>query len=107
MDRFLVLPIAKPTGDALLAVTRQIAAKIVTPLGLPLPDETVLTVLARRNPRRIARVLRLALGFAAAEGRDVLASADVTAADALASAEVTRVPIGFTPPRTEGEAGRE
>lgn len=107
LQRFLVVPIAAPTGDALIAVTRQIAAKIVTPLGLPLPSDTVLAALAKRNQRRIGRVLRLALGFAAAEGRKVIEPADISAADALASREAGPAQIGFMRPRMEGEANRE
>ncbi|WP_336814390.1 AAA family ATPase [Bosea sp. MMO-172] len=104
-DRFLIIPIAAPTGDALIAVTRQIATKILTPLGLPMPSDDILVVLARRNPRRIGRVLRLALGFAAAEGREVLESADISAADALASREASPTPIGFMRPSREREVG--
>jgi len=107
LDRFLVIPVAAPTGDALLAVTRQIAAKVIIPLGLPIPDDAVLAVLARRNPRRIARVLRLALGFAASEGRKVLELADIRAADALASREASPAQIGFMRPTTKGESDRE
>lgn len=107
LDRFLVVPVATPTGQALLAVTRQIAAKVTTPLGLPMPCDHVLAVLARRNPRRIERVLRLALGYAAAEGREILAPADIAAADALASKEVTPAPIGFMRPGKAAEQGRE
>lgn len=106
-DRFLVVPIAAPTGDALIAVTRQIAVKIVRPLGLPMPDDTVLAVLARRNPRRIGRVLRLALGFAAAEGRNIVEPADISAADDLASRQACPAPIGFMWPRLEAEGSRE
>lgn len=106
-DRFLIVPVVAPSGADLLAITRQIAAKIITPLGLPMPDDTVLAALTRRNPRRIARVLRLALGFAAAQGREALGAADVTAANALASAEANRTPIGFMRPRKEAEADRE
>ncbi len=98
-DRFLIIPIAAPAGDTLIAVTRQIAAKIVTPLGLPMPSDDILVGLARRNPRRIARVLRLALGFAAAEGRKALATSDISAADALASREAGPSQIGFMRPR--------
>lgn len=107
LDRFLVVPIAAPTGDALLAVTRQIAAKVLTPLGLPMPSDDILSVLARRNPRRIGRVLRLALGFAAAEGRTILEPADIGAANALASREVSHASIGFMRPRLEAEGSRE
>jgi ATP-dependent Lon protease len=106
-DRFLIVRIVAPTGADLLALTQQIAAKIITPLGLPMPGDTVLAALARHHPRRIARVLRLALGFAAAQGRDVLVPADVTAADALASAQASRASIGFIRPRKETEAERE
>lgn len=106
-DRFLTIAVVAPTGADLLALTRQIAAKVLTPLGLPMPGDTVLAALARHNPRRIARVLRLALGFAAAQGRDVLVPADVTAADALASAQAARASIGFIRPRRETEADRE
>ncbi len=107
LDRFLVISLTAPMGDALLAVTRQIAAKVITPLGLPMPDDHVLAVLAKRNSRRIARVLRLALGFAAAEGRETLAPADVTAADALASRGQSPTPIGFMRPGKTTEEGRE
>lgn len=107
LDRFLVVPIAAPTSDALLAMTRQIAAKILVPLGLPTPDEEVLAVLAKRNPRRIGSVLRLALGFAAAEGRKVLEPADISAADVLASREARLVPIRFMRPSREREASEK
>jgi hypothetical protein len=102
LDRFLIVPIAAPVGDALLGVTRQIAAKIVTPLGLPMPGDAVLAVLARRNPRRIGRVLHLALGFAAAQGRKVLEPADIRAADTLASREASPAQIGFMRPKADG-----
>lgn len=106
-DRFLIIPIAPPTGDALVAVTRQIATKIVLPLGLPMPSDDTLAVLARRNPRRIGRVLRLALGFAAAEGRTILEPADIGAADAIASREGSPARIGFMRPKAEGKTDRE
>lgn len=106
-DRFLIIPIAAPAGDALIAVTRQIATKILTPLRLPMLDDTLLAVLARRNPRRIGRVLRLALGFAAAEGRKVLLPSDIHAADTLASREAGPARIGFMRPKAEGQTDRE
>lgn len=106
-DRFLIVRIVAPTGADLLALTRQIAAKIVTPLGLPMPGDTVMATLARHHPRRMARVLRLALGFAAAEGRDVLVPTDVAAADAIASAQAARASIGFIRSGKESEAERE
>jgi ATP-dependent Lon protease len=106
-DRFLIVAVVAPTGADLVALTRQIAAKVITPLGLPMPGDTALAALARHNPRRIARVLRLALGFAAAQGRDVLVPADVVAADGIASAQAARASIGFIRPRKETEADRE
>ena len=106
-DRFLIVWIVAPTGADLLALTRQIAVKVITPLGLPMPGDTVVAALARHKPRRIARVLRLALGFAAAQGRDVLVPADVTAADAIASAQAARASIGFIRPKKETEPDRE
>ncbi|WP_348626274.1 AAA family ATPase, partial [Methylobacterium sp. CCH7-A2] len=106
-DRFLIVRIVAPTGADLLALTQQIAAKVITPLGLPMPGDTVIVALARHHPRRIARVLRLALGFAAAQGRDMLVPADVAAADALASAQAARASIGFIRPRMKTEAERE
>lgn len=106
-DRFLIAPIASPNGDALIAVTRKIAVKIVRPLGLPMPDDTVLAVLARHNPRRIGRVLRLALGFAAADGRKALLPTDIRAADALASREGSPAQIGFIRPKAKGKTDRE
>lgn len=106
-DRFLIVAVVAPTGADLVALTRQIAAKVITPLGLPMPGDTALAALARHNPRRIARVLRLALGFAAAQGRDVLVPADVVAADGIASAQAARASIGFIRPRKETEAERE
>lgn len=105
LDRFLIVSVAAPSGDALLAVTRQIAAKIITPLGLPMPDDAVLALLAKCNPRRIGRVLRLALGFAAAAGRERLAPADVIAADALATRESTQAQIGFLWSAKKAEKG--
>lgn len=106
LDRFLVISLTAPMGDALLAVTRQIAAKVITPLGLPMPDDAVLAALAKRNPRRIGRVLRLALGFAAANGRKLVRSADVAAAEALASMQQSSAPIGFMRPGKTTEEGR-
>ncbi len=106
-DRFLIVAVIAPTGADLVALTRQIAANVITPLGLPMPGDTVMAALARHNPRRIARVLRLALGFAAAEGRDVLVPADVVATYAIASAQAARASIGFIRPRKETEADRE
>lgn len=105
-DRFLTVAVVAPTGSDLLALTQQIAAKVLTPLELPMPSDTVLAALARHNPRRIARVLRLALGFAAAQGRDVLVPTDVAAADAIASAQAARASIGFISLRKETEAER-
>ncbi|ODT27310.1 MAG: hypothetical protein ABS54_06140 [Hyphomicrobium sp. SCN 65-11] len=106
IDRLLVVSIAPPDRDDLIAIARQIAAKIIEPLApaVAMPEEAVLARLARGNPRGIARIVRLALGFAAADGREDLAIADVDAAAALAASEPERLPMGFVMPMRKAEA---
>lgn len=105
-DRLLVIEIVPPKGDELIAVTRQIVAKIIEPLApaVAMPGDAILARLARGNPRGIARIVRLALGFAAAEGRETLSFADVDTARVLAASEPTRVPMGFVTPMRQVEA---
>ena len=47
------------------------------------PDEALLSALAEKNPRRAVRIIDLAMGFAAQEGRQSLTPADIAAAAAL------------------------
>lgn len=96
-DRLVMVEIAAPSGDDLLAITRLIvraaldeARGVITP-----PGDEVIVRLARANPRRITRVARLALGYAAAAGRRHLTVADVEAADRLAVGAAKPEPIGF------------
>lgn len=96
-DRLVMFEITAPSGEDLLAITRLIvrsaleeARGVITP-----PSDEVISRLARANPRRITRVARLALGYAAAAGRRHLTVADVEAADRLAAGAAKAEPIGF------------
>lgn len=96
-DRLVTFEIAAPSGDDLLTITRLIvraaleeARGVITP-----PGDEVIARLARSNPRRITRVARLALGYAAGAGRRLLTVADVEAADRLAAGAAKAEPIGF------------
>lgn len=96
-DRLVMFEIAAPSSDDLLAITRLIvraaleeARGVISP-----PSDEVIIRLARANPRRITRVARLALGYAAAAGRRHLTVADVEAADRLAAGAAKAEPIGF------------
>ena len=100
IDRLLVFTVAPPTGEQLMAVTRLICAAAVAELrnAFLAPDNDVLARLARANPRRIARIVRLAFAYAAAAGRDHIVIADVDAAEALAGGPAARTAIGFLTP---------
>lgn len=63
----------------------------------PPPDDAVIVRLARSHPRRITRLVPLALGFAAAEGRCHLSIADIEAAGRIAASHSSKNPIGFAP----------
>lgn len=96
-DRLVMFEIAAPSGDDLLAITRLIVrAALEEARGvITLPGDEVIARLARANPRRITRVARLALGYAAAAGRRQLTVADVEATDRLAAGAAKAEPIGF------------
>jgi len=96
-DRLLTFDIKPPTGEALFIVTRRIAMIAVAETNglMGIPADAVIQRLARAHPRRIARVVRLALGYAACAGRDHLTVADVDAADGLANPVGMAKPIGF------------
>jgi len=96
-DRLISFEIPAPKGDDLLVITRLIvraaleeARGVISP-----PSDEVIARLARANPRRVTRVARLALGYAAAAGRRHLTVADVDAADSLARPITQAAPIGF------------
>lgn len=97
IDRLTVFTIARPRDEQLLAIAGLIAADIVAELrgGVAMPTDHVLRRAARYNPRRIGKLLRLAFGFAAADGRDALIIADVVAAEGLAAGSDQPRPIGF------------
>lgn len=96
-DRLLAFDINPPTGEALFSVTRRIAMIAVAETNglMGIPADAIIQRLARAHPRRIARIVRLALGYAACAGRDHLTVDDVDAADGLASPAVMAKPIGF------------
>jgi ATP-dependent Lon protease len=100
IDRLLVFTVAPPTGEQLMAVTQLICAAAVADLrnAVLAPADDVLKRLARANPRRIARIVRLAFAYAATAGRDHIVIADVDAAEALAGGPAARTPIGFLTP---------
>jgi Cdc6-like AAA superfamily ATPase len=96
-DRLITFDIAPPTSEALLRMTRRIAMIAVAETNglMGVPDDAVIQRLARANPRRITRVVRLALGYAAAAGRDHLTVADVEAADRLGRPTGNAQAMGF------------
>lgn len=97
MDRVLAFHIAPPSGDALVAIARNIVADVVDALrgGVELPAEAILCRLARTNPRGIKKVAKLAYGFAAAAGRDRMSLADIEAAEAVATGNSRPAQFGF------------
>jgi ATP-dependent Lon protease len=107
IDRLTVFTITPPRDEALLAVTGLIAANIVAELrgGVAMPSDAVLRRAARHNPRRLGKLLRLAFGFAAADGRDALTITDIIAAETLVAGAAQARPIGFLAAR--GERDRE
>ncbi len=97
MDRVLAFHIAPPSGDALVAIARNIVGDVVNSLrgGVALPDEVTIRRLARTNPRGIKKIAKLAYGFAAAAGRGRMALADIEAAEAVAAGASKPARIGF------------
>lgn len=96
-DRLVMFDIPVPTGGDLLAITRLIASAALDEArgAIEPPDDKVIARLARANPRRISRIVRLALGYAAAAGRRNLTVGDVDAADGLAAEAHRKEAIGF------------
>ncbi|WP_089174473.1 AAA family ATPase [Bosea sp. AS-1] len=107
-DRFLIVTITPPDGAMLRAIAGRIAAEIIAAHGdaFAQPDEAVLARLAGTNPRGTRRLVTLALGFAAQDGRRHLTVADVTAAEAITDKQGAREPIGFIRPKRRGEGKR-
>lgn len=110
VDRLTIFAIPSLVGASLLGVTRLIAEDLIGELrgGVAMPADDVLRRAARHNPRRLGKLLRLAFGFAASQGRDVLTLDDIQAAEALAVGAVQSRPIGFIHPVAERhDRGRE
>lgn len=107
-DRFLIVKVAMPDGEMLLAIAGSIATEIVAAYGgaFARPDEAVIASLASTNPRGIRRLVTLALGFAAQAGRHHLTVDDVADADAIVGKQGAREPIGFIRPNPKDERGR-
>lgn len=97
VDRFLVFSIAKPAASQLLTIARRIVRDELARHGgtFALPDDAAIARLAHSHPRRITRLVPLALAFAAAAGRSYLTVADIDAAQQITAAEPLTRPIGF------------
>ena len=79
LSRMLVLAIPSPDRDQVLAIIDNIYATIRDRYGdqfAATMSDAVRDLLARYTPRRVKRAIAIALGFAAAEGRDRLCVED-------------------------------
>ena len=108
-DRFLIVTVASPDSAMLRAIAGRIAAEIIAAHGdaFAQPDDAVAVRLASTHPRGIRRLVTLALGFAAADGRRHLTVADVAAAAAIPGTGSARRPIGFIRPAKKGQETSE
>ena len=84
-DRFLVLETKPPTLDQRMQIIRNMLAESAKAYRGQIlqPDKTVIEALAQHHPRRMTKVIGLALGYMAAEGRLALSLDDVAAAATL------------------------
>jgi ATP-dependent Lon protease len=100
LDRLLVLDIKPPTFEQRRAIALQAftaaVSKAVNVIDAE-PEDAILDLLAASSPRRITRLMMLALPMAIASKRSCLLPADITAAAALLdSAKVNdSLGIGF------------
>ena len=87
LDRLLVVTVEPPSGEDLLAITRTIVQAALDEIdgAIGMPAQAVLARLARAHPRQIRRVVRLALGYAAAAGHDEIGISDIDKAEHLAT----------------------
>jgi ATP-dependent Lon protease len=86
LDRVLVVPVFGPDRDATRRIAVAIYAKLNKAAGSPLASrltDTVLDMLADETPRAIRKILDLAIGFAARDGRGRIAPQDLEAAERL------------------------
>ena len=84
-DRFLIIETKPPSLDQRMKIIRNMLAESAKAYRgrIAEPDESVIEALAQHHPRRMTKVIGLALGFMAAEGRLALSIDDVEAAVAL------------------------
>ncbi|VVB42559.1 hypothetical protein RHAL1_00251 [Beijerinckiaceae bacterium RH AL1] len=99
LDRLIVLDIPKPSERQLQLVVAGLYAVCRESYGGLLPEDLAddaLQELARHSLRHIAQLLRLAIGFAASEGRLRVKVEDIRSANTLAAqAHKRRQSIGF------------
>ena len=88
LDRTLVLHIEPPEGERFADLVRNIFRDVVQRFGEPpyTAGDAVIRRLATKRPRRIVRLIELALGYAAEAGRREVIVADIAKAEAFFSA---------------------
>ena len=99
LDRLLIIEIGQPDEAQRLIVARTMLheATVQFKTTVQPPSDEVVARLASHHPRRIRRVLTLALGFMAADQRNCLEIEDVDAAASLIEPGGKANRIGFMP----------
>lgn len=102
VDRLLVLRIPTPNVEQVLAIIDNIYETKCIEFGSAIAEllsGDVRHALARQTPRRAGRILDVALGFMAADGRTVLCVSDIESAERVAAdvrqSGTFRHPVGF------------
>ncbi len=104
LDRMLVLTVPTPTPAQRALIAQQIYAQAVADLGDLLPNaltQPIVDRLAATTPRRVARLLQLAIPAAVAAGRRAVTADDLDAALKLINGAIVPTlaasprPIGF------------
>lgn len=117
VDRLIAFEI-KLAPEQMLAIQRSLfnEANRATGDAFALPDATLLARLATQTPRALSRLWPIAMAFAVAGGRRIIATDDVTAAEAILGSgkdKVARigflagVPVTKSADRSRGGHGRE
>lgn len=98
VDRLIVFTV-EPKPEQMLAIQASIFREANLQVGqsFAVPEETLLRMGAGHNPRLLARLWPLAMGFACEAGRRHLVAADVHSAEQvlISGKESARAPIGF------------
>ena len=105
-DRFLHVPIARPTRVQMLAIARGMLLTRLQAYGgrIGMPDDKVIAALALHHPRRAARIIELSFGLMAEAERTRLTVEDVIGAGGLIDLDVERPSMmGFVPLRVAEE----